>query len=463
MFFADRMEGGQRLGSKLERYRGERPLVLGLTRGGVPVALAVARHLGAEMDVLVVRKIGAPFQEEYALGAVAEGGGLYVNADAARELEMGDAEVAALGEPELREVARRVMLYRGDRPPLGVAGRTVVVVDDGVATGSTARAACRAVRGRGAAKIVLAAPVVAAQSVPQLREDCDDVVAVLFTDELVAVGQWYRDFAQVSDDEVLAALDEGPSPGAQAPGELWNGEWINGEEAEDARAHPATTQEEVVIPLEHGQRLQGLLAVPPEAAGLVAFVHGSGSSRHSPRNQWVARVLQREGFATLLFDLLTPDEAREDERTARFRFDIGLLAARIAAVARWIAGTDPVRRLPLGLFGASTGAAAALEAAAALPGAIAAVVSRGGRPDLVPAATLREVRVPVLLLVGERDDEVLELNRRAGRLLRDAELVVVPRATHLFEEPGALSTVARTAAAWFVSHLAEALPSRAEA
>jgi putative phosphoribosyl transferase len=263
MSFANRKQAGELLAPRLEAYRGERPIVLGLTRGGVPVALEVARHLGAPLDVMVVRKIGAPFQREYALGAVAEGGGLYVNREAARGLELGEAEIAALGEPELREVARRVALYRAGRPPPELAGRTVLIVDDGVATGSTARAACRAARARGAAKVVLAAPVVASQSVSELREDFDDVVAVLAPDELFAVGLWYREFPQVADEEVVAALEEARSSGsAERPGELWDGEWISAEGEEEARARPLCEDEEVRIPLADGRQLDGLLAVP---------------------------------------------------------------------------------------------------------------------------------------------------------------------------------------------------------
>ena len=199
MRFSDRAEAGQLLAEKLERYRDERPLVLGLTRGGVPVALEVALRLGAELDVMVVRKIGAPFQREYALGAVAEGGGAYVDAEAVQEVGLDAEDVAALAEPELRELERRVgAFHRGEALP-AVAGRTVLIVDDGVATGSTARAACRSARARNAARVVLAAPVIAAQTAPRLRDECDDVVAVELPTNLVAVGGWYRRFPQVSD------------------------------------------------------------------------------------------------------------------------------------------------------------------------------------------------------------------------------------------------------------------------
>lgn len=198
--------------------------------------------------------------------------------------------------------------------------------------------------------------------------------------------------------------------------------------------------------------LQGDLVTPDDARGLVIFAHGSGSSRHSPRNQQVAGVLHDAGFATLLFDLLTTAEEAADAQTGHLRFDIGLLAGRLAAVVGWMRGQHATHG-GIGLFGASTGAAAALVAAAERPAGVAAIVSRGGRPDLAEHA-LPAVRAPTLLVVGGRDLEVLSLNERAAaRMTCPSELVVVPGAGHLFAEPGTLDQVARRAAGWFQSHL----------
>jgi dienelactone hydrolase len=197
--------------------------------------------------------------------------------------------------------------------------------------------------------------------------------------------------------------------------------------------------------------LHGNLDVPNAAAGVVIFAHGSGSSRLSPRNTRVARELREHGLGTLLFDLLTETEERDDAYSRRWRFDIPLLAERLAAVTRWLTGYPGIPA-SLGYFGASTGAAAALVAAAQCPEIIAAVVSRGGRPDLA-GESLDRVRAPTLLVVGARDPTVLELNERALEALRcEKQLIVVPNATHLFEEPGTLDTVARHAAQWFVTH-----------
>ena len=200
-----------------------------------------------------------------------------------------------------------------------------------------------------------------------------------------------------------------------------------------------------------GARMSGDLRVPPRARGVVLFAHGSGSSRLSPRNRRVAEVLDRAGFATLLVDLLTPEEEEIDDATAALRFDIPFLARRLAAASDWLAQRPETRELPLASFGASTGAAAALAAAEGRP-EVFAVVSRGGRPDLA-AAALPRVQAPTLLIVGGDDREVLALNEAAAsRMKAEHRLTVVPGATHLFEEPGALEAVARAAADWFLSH-----------
>jgi putative phosphoribosyl transferase len=196
--------------------------------------------------------------------------------------------------------------------------------------------------------------------------------------------------------------------------------------------------------------IEGMLEIPEHAVGLVLFAHGSGSSRHSPRNNYVAGVLRKAGVGTLLMDLLTPEEDRDYAQ----RFDIGLLTQRLLAAARWVGKQESALNLSLGFFGASTGAAAALETAALLGQGAKAVVSRGGRPDLASREALATVAAPTLLLVGGLDDGVIDLNRQAYDQLRcEKELVIIPGATHLFEEPGTLEEVARQAASWFARHL----------
>lgn len=201
--------------------------------------------------------------------------------------------------------------------------------------------------------------------------------------------------------------------------------------------------------------LEGNLVVPEGAVMIVLFVHGSGSSRHSPRNQFVAQVLNRSGLATLLFDLFTPEEEIEDMHTARLRFNIGLLAGRLVQATQWTRDQRPTSDLRIGYFGSSTGGAAALVAAAERPHDISAVVSRGGRPDLTGDALAR-VQAPTLLIVGGHDKVVLELNKQAQQKMRcEVKLVIIREATHLFEEPGALDRVAELASNWFRHHATE--------
>lgn len=202
-----------------------------------------------------------------------------------------------------------------------------------------------------------------------------------------------------------------------------------------------------------GAQLEGILSVPPVSHGIVIFAHGSGSSRFSKRNRAVAQVLNEAGFSTLLFDLLTSEENEHDTFTAEYRFNILLLAQRLVKVVDWLQLDNLTNALPAGLFGASTGAAAALIAAALRPERVKSVVSRGGRPDLAGDA-LPRVRTPTLLLVGSRDTEVIELNRLAAARMRcEHQLTLVPGATHLFEEPGALEQVSQLATEWFTRHM----------
>jgi putative phosphoribosyl transferase len=216
----------------------------------------------------------------------------------------------------------------------------------------------------------------------------------------------------------------------------------------------AQTVEEQLVQVPAGSvTLEGNLTLPEESRAIVLFAHGSGSSRHSPRNRYVARVLNEAKLATLLIDLLTLHEEVVDARTAQLRFDIDLLAERLVDATDWLTQFPDTKHLRIGYFGASTGAAAALAAAAVRPDAVRAIVSRGGRPDLAGAA-LTSVQAPTLLIVGEHDDQVVQLNRQALTQLRcEKRLVIVPGATHLFEEAGALDEVARLARGWFQRHL----------
>ncbi|MFI7644046.1 phosphoribosyltransferase family protein [Nonomuraea sp. NPDC049400] len=437
--FADRHDAGVRLAERLAGLvTDENVVVLGLPRGGVPVAFEVAQALGAPLDVIVVRKLGVPIQPELGFGAVGEGGVRVINPAVVRMAEVTHEEMASVEERERAEVLRRARRFRGDRAPVDLAGRTVIVVDDGIATGGTARAACQVARSRGALRVILAVPVGVPDTIASLREDADEVVCLETPAALWAIGTWYVDFTQTSDEQVVELLRRAaqPAAGGSAAGKRGVTE-----------SDPAEPAGEVLV--EAGPVwLSGQLVVPEEAAGVVVFVHGSGSSRHSPRNRYVASVLNRAGLGTLLFDLLTVEEEYDRGNV----FDIELLAGRLAQVTSWLSDQAQVAGLPVGYFGASTGAAAALWAAAEPGSRVAAVVSRGGRPDLA-GPRLAAVGAATLLIVGSCDELVLELNQAAQeRMACENRLEIVPDATHLFEEPGALESVADLARDWFTDH-----------
>lgn len=430
MAFHDRIDAGRRLAAALAGLRDQNVVVLGLPRGGVPVAAEVARALRAPLDVIVVRKVGVPWQPELAMGAVGEAGANLVNTGVVSLAGVKPEELGAAQAHARVEVQHRLRALRGDRPPAQLSGRTALVVDDGIATGSTARAACRIARSLGAARVVLAVPVGPPDAVRALSDVADEVVCLQRPASFGAVGQFYDDFTPTSDHEVSMILERAAA--ADLPAD-----------------RPAAEAGGDVIVEAGATRLAGRLTVPQHAAGLVVFAHGSGSSRHSPRNRQVARTLHRAGLATLLFDLLTPDEELHRGNV----FDIELLAGRLTGAVHWVRARPVARQLPVGLFGASTGAAAALWAAADPALNVGAVVSRGGRPDLA-GPRLGEVQPPTLLIVGSLDRVVLDLNRAADARLRcPHRLAVVPGASHQFDEPGALDAAARLATGWFTEHL----------
>lgn len=426
MGFTDRIDAGKRLARSLAFLRGQDSVVLGLPRGGVPVAYEVAAALDVPLDVIIVRKLGVPDQPELAMGAIGEGGVRIVNREVVRLSRVEGADFAAVEARERENLRERAARLRAGRPPVSLRGRTAVIVDDGVAAGATARAACQVARARGAARVVLAVPVAAADLIDSLREDANDVVCVLTPRWLSAVGQWYEDFTPVTDREVGRLLVRAAARTSRSGGR----------------------DEDVAV--EAGRLyLPGRLTLPAGARGVVVFAHGGGSSRHSRRNRYVAEVLNQAGLGTLLFDLLTHAEAIDRANV----FDIGLLAHRLAAATAWLRDQPGAGALAVGWFGASTGAAAALWAAAEPHAAVAAIVSRGGRPDLA-WPRLGGVVAPTLLIVGELDTAVLDRNRAAqARLTCPNELVIVPGATHLFQEPGTLTVAAEHARNWFTQRL----------
>ena len=436
MTFRDRRQAGQLLAARLSGMSSSPPVVIALPRGGVPVGFEVARSLGAPLDVVVVRKVAVPWQPELALGAVGEGGVRISNDDVARQVRLPASVVAEEIRRSEQELTERLTQLRGSVEPVDVSGRSVLLIDDGIATGATARAAIAVLRARGANRIVLAVPVAASEAVQALRGAVDDMVCLTIPRDLSAIGFWYDDFGQVDDAEVRRLLTLSRRDVVMSGGR-------------DAAAGGTGSDREVSIPIVDGS-LPGRLVVPAEPVGLVLFAHGSGSSRHSPRNVAVAERLHAAHLATLLFDLLLAAQ----ERDRRNVFDMPLLVERLVAATVWAQAESEVAAMPLWYFGASTGAAAALWAAAQPGARVQAVVSRGGRVDLA-TPVLDRVTAATLFIVGGADRTVLTLNQQAQRLLRcENRLVVIPGASHLFEEPGALDAVADLTAAWFVEHFA---------
>ena len=435
--FADRRDAGRQLASHLKALDLPDPVIYALPRGGVPLAVEIARVLNAPVDLVLVRKIGAPGQPELALAAVVDGedAQTVVNVDL-----MTGADAAYLEKVrnrELDEIERRRALYFGERRRISPVGRTAIVVDDGLATGATAKVALRALRRQGAAKVVLAVPIAPADTLEKMRAEADSVVCLHTPHRFFGVGAFYGDFHQLTDDETLGLLRQ-----------VWDKESLA----------PVRNVRHSVVKLPP-LALTGDLQIPSDAKGIILFAHGSGSSRLSPRNRAVADDLNARGFATLLFDLLAEGEAKDRRKV----FDVQLLADRLLHAVSWINEQSELAGLSLGLFGASTGAAAALVAAARLGARVQAVVSRGGRPDLAGAA-LRQVTAPTLLVVGADDSGVIGLNREAlSALSCDKAMKLVSGATHLFEEPGTLEKVVELAGAWFQSKLGVRPPVAAHA
>jgi putative phosphoribosyl transferase len=334
--FLDRADAGRRLASLLAglptMQRGAGSVVVGLPRGGIPVAYEIARALDAPLDVILVRKVGLPAQPELAMGAIGEDGVRVINEDVVRAERVSERQFAEVEELERAELIRRAERYRADHPRVPLAGKTAIVVDDGIATGSTARAACQVARAHGAARVVLAVPLAPQASLDALANVVDDVVCAEVPEPFLAIGQWYLDFAQTADAEVVDLLRRAGK----------------GQQADDG----AATERDVIV-LAGTVPLPGRLTVPARARGVVVFAHGTGSGRSSPRNMFVAGALHVVGLGSLLFDLLTPDEEADRANV----FDIGLLAGRLSAATSWLRGQPGLERVPVGYFGASTGTA----------------------------------------------------------------------------------------------------------
>ncbi|MFZ3230206.1 MAG: erythromycin esterase family protein [Pseudobdellovibrio sp.] len=423
MIFSNRHSAGQLLAEKLQEYKELKPIILALPRGGVPVAAEIADQLDASLEVLIVRKIGPPFQAELGVGAICEDEEPIWNMRTLSRVGLEPDDLSGTVQAEKGKIRKQIISFREGRNFPSIEGRNVIVVDDGLATGVTALAAIKYLKSKGVAKLIVAVPVAATISAQQIREKGCDLVALEERIDLTSVGQWYEDFTQVTDEEVISLLKK-----------------------TQKKEILKKVTKNVEIPVDANIKLTGDLTIFPFMKALIIFAHGSGSSRKSPRNQTVAAQLNDAGFGTLLFDLLSDQEALNRKNV----FDIDFLSERLIAASRWLRQQIGLENIEQGYFGASTGSGAAIKAASKLSESesVFAIVSRGGRPDLASHA-LEVVKAPTLLLVGGQDYDVIVLNRQADKLLSHSKLVIIPGATHLFEEPGALEEVSKQAIEWF--------------
>ncbi|MFI6578279.1 phosphoribosyltransferase [Nocardiopsis sp. NPDC050513] len=422
--FTDRSEAGRRLAERVRPYAVTDPLVLALPRGGVPVGAELARLLDADFDVLMVRKVGLPGRPELGVGAISEDGHVTFDDIALARMRIPRQALAETVEAERDELERRRRVYRGDRPAPRIAGRDCVVVDDGVATGGTARAALRMVRQAQPAQLILAVPVAAPEAVESLRPEADALVVLSAPDNFHAVGEWYRDFSQLSDGHVTAIL------------------------AERGRAQPPSDATRGVRIRSGEDYLDGDLTMPATLRGAIVVAVGEG--RADPRWRAVSAVLRRAGYATLLLDLLTAGERAERAEGA----DTGVLGDRLNAAVTWLRRATDAASEPVGILGSGTAAPAALLTAAGRPQDVGSVVVYGGRIDLAEPS-LPKVRAPTLVMLESGDSFVRELSEWArGRMGGPTDLRVMEGAEQLLEGGAEWRRVATEALDWFDRHLA---------
>ena len=418
--FTDRTEAGRRLTDRVRPYAVDDPIVLALPRGGVPVGAELARGLGAEFDVLMVRKIGLPGRPETGVGAITEDGHVLYDDLALARMRIPRQALSDTVVSEREELDRRRRVYRGERSMPRITGRDCVVVDDGVATGGTARAALRMVRQAGPSSLVLAVPVASPEALETLKGEADAVVVIGAPDNFRAVGEWYRDFDQLSDDHVTTILTE----------------------LERSRPRPEVAR---AVRIRAGQvYLDGDLTMPMALRGVVVMAFGRG--RGDPEGRAIAASLQRAGYATLLLDLLTGDDGDDEGETE-------VLGERLGAAVTWLRRATDAAGEPLGIMGWGDAAPAALAAAAELPQDVASVVAHGGRVDMAEPV-LGKVRAPTLLLLESGDSFVRELGEWSrAHLGGPSELDVVSGADRLLGGTRQWREVAVRTLDWFDRYL----------
>ena len=408
MRFTDRTSAGRLLAHRLLHLRGEGVVVLGLPRGGVPVAAEVARALNCPLDVIVVRKLGLPWQRELAYGAIGEDGTRVVNDAVIRESGLTAVEMQRVEAREETELDRRVWGYRSGHPRVPLQGKTAVIVDDGIATGATARAACAVARGMGARHVVIAVPVAPSGWEESFVGNADEQMSLFAPVDFGSVGYFYDHFEPISDDEVVAIL---------------------------AASQQSTIEEDThVVMGDHGFDVHTV--IPARSWATLLFLHGAGSSRKSPRNVALAQQVARSGVASVLIDVVyeAPDGTT---------LDMEALMGRLISVTRWMGSDSRFGGNAVVVIGSSSGAALAVSLALRLSDDVAAVITRGGNLSAV-GDVAASLRVPVLMIVGSRDVPTLVANRSLCEAIgATCTMAIVEGAGHLFDEGNTLEEVGR--------------------
>ncbi len=438
--FVDRSDAGRRLAHRLEFLRGEELVVLGLPRGGVPVAYEVAKALGRPLDVLVVRKLGLPQNPEVAMGAIGEGGTRVLDEDIQRIARVTPQELEDVERLEIAELASRVRRFRSGRPRLDLEGKTALIIDDGLATGSTARVACHVARQLGAGRVIVAAPVASPEAADRLREEADEFVSLMTPSPFRAVGAHYIDFGQTEDIEVVLLLDAASRNRASM----------------GSSPHRALRTEEIDLGVD-SVGLSGELQLPEPVTNVVVLARGLAEETGEAASQFAAAVMNEAGIGTLSLDLLTPTERAIGVSPENY-----VLARRLVLATERLQTMPALRGVPLGYFDAGAGAAVLLGAAANEGGAVNAVVTLA--PRLEDAGSwVSEVSAPTLMLYARADEELLERNRSSANRMRCPHLQVVVETDARRPDSPATTTVmqvAEHAKDWFVRYLSQADANR---
>lgn len=431
MHFKNRKQAGKILSEKLSLINFDKTntVIIALPRGGVPVAYEIAMDLKFPLDIVLVKKIGAPYNPELATGVVGENSEVFYNTDLLKYLGYDHRDIEPMKDMALAKLKKNSEIFRQGYMPLILEDKDIILVDDGISSGATMEMAVQLLRKKRVKKIIIASPVAPADVIEKLSRLVDQVITAISPEIFTSIGEWYDDFTQVETKEVINILKE-------------------------FRTAQNTLLPQAVTILDGNSSLEGQLYLAPKIKSWIIFAHGSGSSHKSVRNNIVAQELSRSGHATLLLDLLT----LEEDENYNNRFNVYFLTQRLLAATLWLINSKYYDKgTPIGFFGASTGSAAALMAAATSPleYPLYAITSRGGRPDIVDEKILSRVHVPTLLIVGGEDHEVIKLNEKSAIYIPNCRVVIVPHATHLFEEAGTFDEVTRLAIQWFDEHVQE--------